>query len=89
VSELRAAIGPARWFLAFAAAVFVFHQLPAFAGAPIADGIDLLAAAVLLGWTFFTSTVEGQTWPLDLAAAALFGRARFAPDGVARRTGRC
>ena len=29
-------------------------------------------AAVLLGWTFFTSTVEGQTWWLELPAAALF-----------------
>ena len=33
----------------------------------------LLAAAIVLGWTFFTSTVEGQTWPLELAATALFG----------------
>jgi hypothetical protein len=30
-------------------------------------------AAVVLGWTFFTSTVEGQTWWLELPAAALFG----------------
>ena len=29
-------------------------------------------AAVLLGWTFFTSTVEGQTWWLELPTAALF-----------------
>jgi hypothetical protein len=29
-------------------------------------------AALLLGWTFFTSTVEGQTWWLELPAAALF-----------------
>ena len=29
-------------------------------------------AAVLLGWTFFTSTVEGQTWWLELPVAALF-----------------
>ena len=33
----------------------------------------LIAAAGLLGWTFFTSTVEGQTWPLQLAAAGVFG----------------
>jgi hypothetical protein len=164
--------GPDRWFLAFAASVFVFHQLPGVAGAPVGDAIDLLtplavaassagviaafgmprgaaifalvaallyvhgqgihlaansihnedpvgdaervayfwderfshveallgwfglvgsfcvaeaaapgramrtgvlaAAALLLGWTFFTSTVEGQTWPLQLAAAVLF-----------------
>ncbi len=30
-------------------------------------------AALVLGWTFFTSTVEGQTWWLELAATALFG----------------
>ena len=29
-------------------------------------------AALLLGWTFFTSTVEGQTWWLELPAAAVF-----------------
>ena len=30
-------------------------------------------AALVLGWTFFTSTVEGQTWWLELPAAAAFG----------------
>jgi hypothetical protein len=36
-------------------------------------GSRLLApGALLLGWTFFTSTVEGQTWWLVLPAAALF-----------------
>jgi len=29
-------------------------------------------AALLLGWTFFTGTVEGQTWWLELPAAAAF-----------------
>lgn len=29
-------------------------------------------AALVLGWTFFTSTVEGQTWWLELPTAALF-----------------
>ena len=33
----------------------------------------LAPAALLLGWTFFTSTVEGQTWWLELPAAVLFG----------------
>ncbi len=33
----------------------------------------LTLAALLLGATFFTSTVEGQTWWLELPAAALFG----------------
>lgn len=32
----------------------------------------LVVAAVVLGWTFFTSTVEGQTWWLELIAAAGF-----------------
>jgi hypothetical protein len=163
---------PDRWLLAFAASVFVFHQLPAFAGEPAGDVIDLftpvvvaatsaglllslgaprravglgllaallyvhgqgvhlaansihnegpvgsveeityfwderfshieallgwlgllgafclaerasaavgprrdvlIGAAALLGWTFFTSTVEGQTWPLQILAAAFF-----------------
>lgn len=31
-----------------------------------------VAAAVLLGWTFFTSTVEGGTWWLVLIATAVF-----------------
>lgn len=172
MSELRAAMRPDHWFLAFAVAVFAFHQLPAFAGNVTGDAIDVLTpwavagasagvivtlgtsrraviiallagllytqgqgihlaansihnegpvgrveeiayfwderfshieallgwfglvaafcvaeraqpgrivagpvlatAAVLLGWTFFTSTVEGQTWPLQLVAAVLF-----------------
>ncbi len=29
-------------------------------------------AALVLGWTFFTSTVEGQTWWIELPATALF-----------------
>jgi hypothetical protein len=33
----------------------------------------LAAGALLLGWTLFTSTVEGQTWWLELPTAALFG----------------
>jgi hypothetical protein len=32
----------------------------------------LALGAVLLGWTFFTSTVEGQTWWLQLAATVGF-----------------
>jgi hypothetical protein len=165
-------MAPDHWLLAFAAAVFVFHQLPAFAGAPASDAIDVLtpvavagssagliaafgtprraailalvaalvyvhgqgihlaansihnedpvgrveevtyfwderfshveallgwfglvgafcvaehaaagralrggiltAAAILLGWAFFVSTVEGQTWPLHLVATVVF-----------------
>ena len=41
---------------------------------PASASPTLLAlAALLLGWTFFTSTVEGQTWWLELPVAALFG----------------
>lgn len=40
-----------------------------------------LAAALLLGWTLFTNTVEGQDWFLTLAAAAV-----FAVWAIARRT---
>lgn len=172
MSDGTGRVGPDGWLLAFAASVFVFHQLPAFAGVPEGDVIDLFtpvavagssagvmlslgaprravmvalvaallyvhaqgvhlasnsihnedpvgsaekvayfwderfshfegllgwialvgafglaegaaapgrlrygvlgAAAVLLGWAFFTSTVEGQTWPLHLVAAAFF-----------------
>ena len=32
----------------------------------------LAVATVVLGWTFFTSTVEGQTWWLELATSPLF-----------------
>jgi hypothetical protein len=32
----------------------------------------LAVAAALLGWTFFTSTVEAGTWPVELAATAAF-----------------
>ena len=38
---------------------------------PMARGVLALGAAIL-GWTFFTSTVEGQTWWLELPAAAAF-----------------
>ncbi len=172
MSERPTAPSPDRWFLGFAVAVFVFHQVPAFAGHTAGDAIDVLTpwvviatsaglivtlgaprgavvvaivagllyvqgsgihlaansihnegpvgqvervtyfwderfshielllgwlgllgafclaeaarpshlvwdrllagASVLLGWTFFTSTVEGQTWPLALLAAAVF-----------------
>lgn len=38
---------------------------------PVSKALPVLTAA-LLGWTFFTSTVEGQTWWLLLAVAPLF-----------------
>jgi hypothetical protein len=36
------------------------------------DRWPAVVAALLLGWTFFTSTVEGGTWWLELAATAVF-----------------
>ena len=44
------------------------------ASARRSDGSPALLslAAVVLGWSFFTSTVEGQTWWLELPAAVLF-----------------
>lgn len=42
MSDRGASARPDLWLLAFAAAVFVLHQLPAFAGAPAGDAIDLL-----------------------------------------------
>jgi hypothetical protein len=44
-------------------------------GVPASDPISgrvVALTAVLLGWTFFTSTVEGGTWPIELAATAGF-----------------
>ena len=35
-------------------------------------GVPLLVAAVIMGWTLFTSTVEGQDWWLALGAAPVF-----------------
>jgi hypothetical protein len=40
-------------------------------GDPASRTLPVVTAAVL-GWTFFTSTVEGQTWWLELPAAGLF-----------------
>jgi hypothetical protein len=54
-------------------AAFVLAELlrPGGRREPVSKGLPALTA-VLLGWTFFTSTVEGQTWWLLLAVAPLF-----------------
>ena len=57
------------WFGLVAA--FCLAEARAADGAARSQGV-LAAAALLLGWTFFTSTVEGQTWWLELAATAGF-----------------
>lgn len=65
-SHIEAALG---WF--GLVAVFCFAERLS-ARAPGASPALLRLAALVLGWTFFTSTVEGQTWWLELATAALF-----------------
>ncbi len=65
-SHIEAVLG---WFGLVAAICLAERE----ARSPRAHSATALAvAAVLLGWTFFTSTVEGQTWWLELPAAALF-----------------
>ena len=65
LSHIEAVLG---WFGLIAA--FCLAERAA-VGRPAARGW-LAVGAVLLGWTFFTSTVEGQTWWLTLAAALGF-----------------
>ena len=58
------------WF----ALVAVFCLAERTAPRAVSNSTPLLAlAAALLGWTFFTSTVEGQTWWLELPATVAFG----------------
>ncbi len=66
-SHIEAVLG---WFGLVAAFCFAerISPLPAVMSPRI-----LGLAALVLGWTFFTSTVEGQTWWLELAASAVFG----------------
>jgi hypothetical protein len=66
-SHIEAVLG---WF----GLVAVFCLAERLSPRPVATSPRLLGlAALLLGWTFFTSTVEGQTWWLELPTAALFG----------------
>src|SRR3954463_2839221 len=65
-SHIEAVLG---WFGLVAAICFAERRSPASAdSSPAVLGL----AALLLGWTFFTSTVEGQTWWLELPTAAAF-----------------
>ena len=66
-SHIESVLG---WFALVA--VFCLAERAAARDAPASAPL-LALAAVLLGWTFFTSTVEGQTWWLELPAAAGFG----------------
>jgi hypothetical protein len=66
-SHIEAVLG---WFGLVGAFCLAERTAPRSAStSPVLLGV----AALLLGWTFFTSTVEGQTWWLELPAAALFG----------------
>jgi hypothetical protein len=65
-SHIEAVLG---WFGLVGAFCLAEREAPTL---PAPSNRVLAAAAVLLGWTFFTSTVEGQTWWLELPAAALF-----------------
>ncbi|MGI8461509.1 MAG: hypothetical protein ACR2OC_07730, partial [Solirubrobacterales bacterium] len=66
-SHVEAVLG---WFGLVGCFCFAEARSRPAGGAP-ATPIAALTA-VLLGWTFFTSTVEGATWPLMLAAAVGF-----------------
>jgi hypothetical protein len=66
-SHIEAVLG---WFALVA--VFCLAERTS-AGAPSTSTKLFALAAVLLGWTFFTSTVEGQTWWLELPVAVGFG----------------
>ena len=65
-SHIEAVLG---WFALVA--VFCLAERTS-SPAPSGSAKPLALAAVLLGWTFFTSTVEGQTWWLELPVAAGF-----------------
>ena len=66
-SHIEAVLG---WFGLVGAFCFAERVTPR----SLSTSPPLLAlTALLLGWTFFTSTVEGQTWWLELPAAVLFG----------------
>jgi hypothetical protein len=68
-SHVEAVLG---WFGLVASFCLAEATAPPRARASVSRGL-LAVTALVLGWTFFTSTVEGRTWWLALAAAALFG----------------
>ena len=67
-SHIEAVLG---WFGLVAA--FCLAERPADIATIVRSPRVLALGAALLGWTFFTSTVEGQTWWLELPVAAAFG----------------
>jgi hypothetical protein len=56
-----------RALLAFAAAVFVFHQLPAFVGEPAGDWVDLLTPFAVIGTAAFVIGRGASTLVLVIA----------------------
>ena len=56
------------WFGLILAACLAERARPGFAAGRLVTAVAVAA----LGFTLFTSTVEGQTWPLMLAAGVLF-----------------
>jgi len=71
--------GHLEWHLGLLGFLAVVAACPA-ADAPAARRSGIVAAsAALLGFTLFTSSVEGGTWPLVLAAAVL-----LVPYGILR-----
>ena len=70
LSHIEAVLG---WFGLLAAACLAERATATSAGDRRPRRAWLAVGALLLGWTFFTSTVEGQTWWLTLAAALGFG----------------
>jgi hypothetical protein len=69
-SHVEAVLG---WFGLVASFCLAEARRPGRAAASETRSSRVLAvAAVVLGWTFFTSTVEGGTWWLALAATAVF-----------------
>ncbi len=66
---MTTSLGPDGWLLAFAASVFVFHQAPSFAPAPIGDAIDLLTPFAVIGSS--TGLIASLGWPRFAAGVAL------------------
>ena len=67
-SHIESVIG---WFGLIACICWAERRPGAPAGAQTSTRVVVLTA-LLLGWTFFTSTVEGGTWFIELAATAAF-----------------
>ena len=63
-SHIEAVLG---WFGLIACICWAERERAVAVSEPASGRIAALTA-VLLGWTFFTSTVEGGTWPIELGS---------------------